>query len=231
MELSVVVPVYNERNTIETVIARIMKQSAVPIHEIIIVDDGSTDGTREILRKIDNPKCKIFFHSKNQGKGAALRTGFHHITGEIAIVQDADLEYDPEEYGKLMLPIEQGKADVVFGSRFKGEGPHRVVFFWHMVGNWGITLFSNMLTNLNLTDVETCFKMFRTDILKEITLEQDHFGFEPEFTAKVAHLGCRIYEVGISYAGRTYKEGKKLRWTEGFPAVWAIIKYNLFRSY
>lgn len=226
LKLSVVIPVYNERDTIAEVIQRVKE---APIDkEIVIVDDFSTDGTRDILKTINDDSIKIFFHEKNQGKGAALRTGFREVTGDIVIVQDADLEYDPQEYPKLVKPIMDGKADVVYGSRFAGGEPHRVVFFWHMVGNKFLTFLSNMLTNLNLTDIETCYKVFTKDVLKQITIEEKRFGFEPEITAKVARLGVRIYEVGISYSGRGYSEGKKIGWKDGFSAIRCIIKYNLF---
>lgn len=228
MKLSVIIPVYNESKTVDTIIDRVKKAPA-DLQEIIVVDDGSTDGTRDILEKHykDDPLVRVVLHPHNRGKGAALRTGFAQAKGDLVIVQDADLEYDPDEYPVLIAPIAEGKADVVFGSRFMGSGPHRVVFFWHMVGNRFLTLLSNVLTNLNLTDMETCYKMFRREILQQLTLEEDRFGFEPEITAKVSKLGCRIYEVGVSYAGRTYKEGKKINWKDGFRAIYAILKYNL----
>jgi glycosyltransferase involved in cell wall biosynthesis len=197
---------------------------------VIIVDDCSTDGTRVILRDdIEAKVTKVLYHAKNQGKGAALRTGFAAATGDIVIVQDADLEYDPKQYPKLLQPILDGKADVVFGSRFMGGEPHRVVYFWHMIGNKALTLLSNMFTNLNLTDMETCYKVFRREILAKIRIEENRFGFEPEITAKVSKLDCAIYEVGISYYGRTYSEGKKIGWKDGVRAIWAILKYNVFR--
>lgn len=227
MKLSVVIPVYNEKDTIREIYDRV---KGVDLDkEIIIVDDSSTDGTREILKKFTNDGTKVFFHDKNRGKGAALRTGFGNVTGEIVIVQDSDLEYDPNEYPKLIKPILDGKADVVYGSRFAGGEYHRVLFFWHMVGNKLLTLFSNMLTNLNLTDMETCYKVFRKEIIEKIRIEEDRFGFEPEITAKVAKMNVRIYEVGISYAGRSYKEGKKITWKDGIVAIKCIIKYNLLR--
>jgi len=198
--------------------------------EIIIVDDCSRDGTRDLLRTEIAPLVdKVLFHEVNQGKGAALRTGFRAATGDVVVVQDADLEYDPQDYPRLLQPILEGKADVVFGSRFQGGQPHRVVYFWHMVGNKVLTLLSNMATNINLTDMETCYKVFRREVLQKIEIEENRFGFEPEITAKVARLGVVIYEVGISYYGRTYAEGKKIGWRDGFRALWAIAKYNLLR--
>lgn len=229
MKLSVVIPCFNERETIQEIVTAV-KASPVKDLEIIIVDDCSTDGTRDILRdSIAVQVEKIVYHDVNQGKGAALRTGFQHATGDIVVVQDADLEYDPQEYPILMEPILQNRADVVFGSRFIGAGPHRVVFFWHMMGNKFLTMLSNMFTDINLTDMETCYKMFRREVIQSIEIEENRFGFEPEITAKVAKLGCKIYEVGISYYGRTYAEGKKIGWRDGFRAIYAIIKYNLFR--
>jgi glycosyltransferase involved in cell wall biosynthesis len=197
--------------------------------EIIVVDDCSSDGTRDILRaEIEPLVARIIYHEVNQGKGAALRTGFAAATGDVVIVQDADLEYDPQEFPRLLKPVLDGKADVVFGSRFMGAEAHRVVYFWHMVGNRFLTLFSNMCTNLNLTDMETCYKLFRREVLTQITIEENRFGFEPEITAKVSRLkDCRIYEVGISYYGRTYAEGKKIGWRDGFRALYAIVRYNL----
>ena len=228
MKVSVVIPCYNERNTIEK-IARAVRAAPVEEIELIIVDDASTDGTAEVLqRHVAQLADRIIHHPINRGKGAALRSGFAFATGEIVIVQDADLEYNPAEYPSLIDPIASGDADVVFGSRFIGSGPHRVVYFWHMVGNKLLTLFSNMCTNLNLTDMESGYKAFRHSILANVSLCEDRFGFEPEITAKVARMRCRIYEVGISYHGRTYEEGKKITWRDGVRAIYAILKYNFF---
>jgi len=226
-EISVVIPCYNEAGTIEAILAAV-RASEIADKEMIVVDDASTDGTREKLQSIAaEPGLRIILHDRNQGKGAALRTGFRAATGDVVIVQDADLEYDPKEYGKLLAPIRAGKADVVYGSRFAGGESHRVLYFWHYAANKFLTLFSNMFTNLNLTDMETCYKAFRREVIQKIDLREDRFGFEPEVTAKVARMGCRIYEVGISYSGRTYAEGKKIGWRDGLRAVWCVIRYNL----
>lgn len=227
VKLSVVVPCYNETNTVLTVLAAI-KMAPVPIHEIIVVDDCSTDGTREKLQGNTDPLVRVIYQNKNRGKGAALRTGFSEVTGDIVVIQDADLEYDPQEYPRLLKPIVDGKADVVYGSRFFGNDAHRVVYFWHYVGNKFLTLLSNAFTNINLTDMETCYKMFRVEVLRSIRLVEDRFGIEPEFTAKVARKRWRIYEVGISYYGRTYMEGKKIGWKDGFRAIYVILKYGLY---
>jgi glycosyltransferase involved in cell wall biosynthesis len=229
MKLSIVIPCYNETKTIRQIVDRV-RAAPVDEKEIIIVDDCSRDGTRDLLRTEIAPLVdKIVYHEVNRGKGAALRTGFAAATGDIVLVQDADLEYDPREYPKLIRPILDGQADVVFGSRFMGSDAHRVVYFWHMIGNKLLTLCSNMFTNLNLTDMETCYKAFRREVLQKIVIVEDRFGFEPEITAKVARLGVPIYEVGICYYGRTYEEGKKIGWRDGFRALYAIVKYNLFR--
>ncbi len=229
MKLSVVIPCYNELNTIEEIIDAVLA-SPYEDKEIIVVDDYSSDGTRDVLRERIEPKVsKVIYHEQNYGKGAALRTGFKAATGQIVIIQDADLEYDPNEYSLVIDPILHGKADVVFGSRFMGGRPHRVVYFWHRMGNGLLTFLSNMFSNLNLTDMETCYKAFRREIIQAIEIEENRFGFEPEITAKVAKTGCRIYEVGISYYGRTYAEGKKIGWRDGVRALICIIKYNVFR--
>ena len=226
MLLSVIMPVYNERDTIHEIIQRVMTEKTPK--ELIIVDDCSTDGTRERLKEISDDHIKVVYHEFNQGKGAAIRTGLEHASGEIVIIQDADLEYNPEEYARLIHPILNDKADVVFGSRFSGP-EQRVLYFYHFLGNKFLTLLSNLLTNLNLSDMETCYKAFRTEIIKKIRIESNRFGMEPEVTAKVAKLGCRIYEVPISYYGRDYSEGKKITWKDGFSAIWCILKFNLFR--
>lgn len=229
MKLSVVIPCYNEESTITSLLETV-RASPYPDKEIIVVDDCSMDGTREKLRQLPTGLAdQVIHHEVNLGKGAALRTGIRAATGDMIIIQDADLEYDPAEYPKLVAPILNGKADVVYGSRFMGAEPHRVLYFWHRVGNGFLTLLSNMFTNLNLTDMETCYKLFRREVIQSIPLEEDRFGFEPEVTAKVARKGYRIYEVGISYYGRTYEEGKKIGWKDGARAVYCILKYNLGR--
>lgn len=224
MKTSIVIPVYNEVDTISALLRRV---AAVPIDkEIIVVDDYSTDGTRPVLARIAEDNVRILLHDRNRGKGAALRTGVAAATGDVVLIQDADLEYNPDEYPRLLEPIFDGRADVVYGSRFSGGECHRVLYFWHYLGNRTLTLLSNIFTNLNLTDMETCYKVFRREIIQGLRLEEDRFGFEPEVTAKIAALGCRIYEVGISYSGRTYEEGKKIGWKDGIRAVWCILKYR-----
>jgi len=232
-KISIVIPIYNEEKTLKEIIAVVEKADTFGLQkEIILIDDCSKDKSREILEEYKN-KHKVILHKKNQGKGGALQTGFKRATGDIILVQDADLEYDPNEYVNLLKPILDGKADVVYGSRFMGGQAHRVLYFWHYLGNKALTTFSNMLTNLNLTDMETCYKIFKKEILDQITpnLESKRFGFEPEITAKIAKLSkrdrCRIFEIGISYAGRTYAEGKKIGMKDGFEAIWCILKYNL----
>lgn len=226
VKLSIVIPVYNEKDTLETLLARV--EAVDYDKEIVLVDDFSTDGTRDIVEKYkDKKNYTVLMHPYNQGKGAALRSGFAEASGDIIIIQDADLEYDPRDYGKLLEPILDGRADVVYGSRFLG-GPHRVLFFWHYLGNMVLTLLSNMLTNLNLTDMETCYKAFTRQVLNSLHLKCDRFGFEPEFTSKVARKKFRIYEVPISYSGRDYSEGKKIGWKDGVAAIWFIIRFRLF---
>jgi glycosyltransferase involved in cell wall biosynthesis len=246
LKLSVVIPVYNEIEYLPAILRRVQQVTMAEMTmELIVVDDYSRDGSRELLQEAVRQQSagltettlrgervrldilRVFFQERNQGKGAALRRGFAEASGDIVLVQDADLEYDPAEYPKLLAPILDGKADVVFGSRFAGGEPHRVLYFWHAVGNRFLTLLSNALTNLNLTDMECCYKVFRSETVKQLCLEENRFGIEPEVTAKVARLGCRIYEVGVSYAGRTYAEGKKIGWRDGFWAIWCILKYNL----
>lgn len=228
MKLSIVMPCYNEVDTIDEIVDA-LKKMPYENKEIIIVDDYSTDGTRERLEnEFESIVDKIVYHPYNQGKGAALRTGIKAATGDIIIIQDADLEYNPNEIPRVIGPIIDGKADVVYGSRFTGSGPHRVVYYWHMLGNKMLTMLSNIFTNINLTDMETCYKAFKAEIIQSIDIQENRFGFEPEITAKVAQKKCRIYEVGISYYGRTYEEGKKINWKDGFSAIRCIVKYNLF---
>jgi len=229
MKLSIVIPCYNEKATIAGILDAV-RAAPWPDKEIIVVDDFSTDGTRELLQGDLRAKLdRLLLHPENRGKGAALRTGFGAATGEAVIVQDADLEYDPNEYGRMLQPIVDGRADVVYGSRFMGAAPHRVLYFWHRMGNGLLTVFSNMFTNLNLTDMETGYKAFRRELIQSIEIEEARFGFEPEITAKLARRRCRIYEVGISYYGRTYAEGKKINYKDGLRAIYCILKYNLFR--
>ena len=228
MKLSIIIPCFNERPTIIQLIEAV-RQSPVISKQLVIVDDGSTDGSRELLSSLtQSSDLKILFHSQNMGKGAALRTGFAAADGDICIVQDADLEYDPQEFPLVIQPILDGKADVVYGSRFQGGRPHRVVYFWHRVGNGFLTLMSNIFTDLNLTDMETCYKAFRREVIQSLSIRENRFGFEPEITAKISRRGLRIYEVGISYYGRTYIEGKKIGWRDGVRAIYCILKYNLW---
>ena len=225
--LSVIIPCFNEVNTIGEVIKKV-KKSKIKDQEIIIIDDYSNDGSREYLKGLNDQQISIIYHQVNMGKGAALSTGIKVAKGKIIIIQDADLEYDPDEYQNVINPIIKNKADVVYGSRFKGGQPHRVVYFWHRVGNGFLTLLSNIFTDLNLSDMETCYKAFKSEVIKNIKIEENRFGFEPEITAKISRKNYRIFEVGISYYGRTYKEGKKIGWKDGFQAIWCILKYNLF---
>jgi len=226
MKISVIMPVFNEMKTIREIVKRV--EDVDLEKEIILVDDYSTDGTRNILKGLErNPGIRVLFHDKNMGKGAALRTGFKHVTGDIVIIQDADLEYNPQEYHKLIKPIMDGRADVVYGSRFITTEERRVLLFWHTLGNSFITFISNIFTNLNLTDIETCYKVFKAEVIRSLTIEENRFGFEPEITAKIAKKRCRIYEIGISYSGRDYSEGKKIGWKDGIRAIWCILKYNL----
>ena len=227
MILSVIIPCFNEVKTLNELLAAV-KECGVEDLEIIIVDDFSTDGTRELLKNLNDDTIKVLYHDFNKGKGAALRTGFKSATGDICIVQDADLEYDPKEFPLLLDPIIKNKADVVFGSRFQSGRPHRVVYFWHRIGNGVLTLLSNFFTDLNLSDMETCYKAFKTEVIKSIDIKENRFGFEPEITAKISKMDLRIYEVGISYYGRTYDEGKKIGWKDGVRAIYCILKYNLF---
>ncbi len=230
MQVSIVIPIYNECETLHEIIDRVREVEGMDVKEIILVDDCSSDGTTDLLKEsFKEPIFKKFYHDVNQGKGAALRTGFAEATGDIVAIQDADLEYDPAELPGLIRPIIRNQADVVFGSRFMGGGAHRVVFYWHMLGNKFLTMLSNMMTNLNLTDMECCYKLFRREVVEKISIEENRFGVEPELTAKVARMNVRIYEVGISYYGRTYDEGKKIGWRDGVRAIYAILKYGLFR--
>ncbi len=229
MKLSIIIPIYNEKATLAALVRRVLSVDYQCDLEIILVDDGSTDGSREELKALLtlDDRLRALYHDRNRGKGAAIRTGFAAVTGDVAVVQDADLEYDPHEIPKLLEPIRQGYADVVFGSRFLSSGPHRVLYFWHSVGNRLLTTLSNIFTNLNLTDMEVCYKIMRREVLNSLKLQENHFGIEPEITAKVARGNWRIYEVPISYYGRTYREGKKVGWRDGLWALWCIVKYNL----
>jgi glycosyltransferase involved in cell wall biosynthesis len=225
--LSIVIPVFNEVRTIAQVLERVRKASSAGLEkELVVVDDGSTDGTREYLTGLREPDTRCVFHERNRGKGAALRTGFAHASGDVLMVQDADLEYDPADYPLLLQPILDGKADVVLSSRFLAGQAHRVLYFWHSMGNRVLTLLSNVCTNLNLTDMESGYKLFTREVVRRVTIQEDRFGFEPEIVAKVARLRCRVYEVGVSYAGRTYEDGKKVTWRDGVRALWCIVKYS-----
>lgn len=227
-KLSIIMPVYNERAFVKKAISAVLKANIGKLSkEIIVVDDGSKDGTTQILKTISNRRIKIFFQNKNQGKGAAIRKGLKEVTGDIVVIQDADLEYNPDEFIVLLQPILDKKADVVFGSRFLGDRPHRILNYRHMVGNKFLTLMSNMMTNINLTDMETGYKMFTREVADNLHLQENRFGMEPEFTAKIARMKCRVYEVGISYSGRNYDQGKKINWKDGIHALWCILKYNL----
>jgi glycosyltransferase involved in cell wall biosynthesis len=227
MKLSVVMPVYNEKATVRRVVERVLSVGLEL--ELLCVDDGSSDGSHEVLASLEKecPQMRVFLQPRNLGKGAALRRGIQEATGDYVIIQDADLEYDPQDYRRLLEPLESGQADVVYGSRFLGAGPHRVLYFWHSVGNWFLTLVSNMITNLNMTDMETCYKVFRREVIQSIPLEENRFGFEPEVTVKIAKRNLRVYEVGISYWGRTYAEGKKIGWKDGARALWCLLKYAI----
>ena len=227
MKLSIIIPVYNEKNTVKRVVQQVQDVKLDMEKEIILIDDGSTDGTREILKNLEYPNVKVKLQEKNQGKGSALQAGFSLATGDFVIIQDADLEYDPREYPILLTPLLDGRADAVYGSRFLG-GPHRVLFFWHYIGNKMLTTLSNMLSNLNLTDMETCYKVFRKDVLDKITIKSKRFGIEPEITMKLARQKCRIYEVPISYSGRDYTEGKKIGWKDGVAAIYHLIRFKFF---
>jgi glycosyltransferase involved in cell wall biosynthesis len=232
LKLSIVIPVFNEVATLKEIVRRVVNAEAPGEKELILVDDGSSDGTRALYEGLrdEHPTCciRIILHDRNRGKGAALRTGFEQASGDIVLIQDADLEYDPADYPRLLAPIMAGKADVVYGSRFVGSQAHRVLFFWHYVGNRFLTILSNAFTNLNLTDMETCYKAFKADVLKKIRITSDRFEFEPEITAKVARYGFRVYEVGVSYAGRDYSEGKKITWRDGLKAIAAIVRFRFF---
>jgi glycosyltransferase involved in cell wall biosynthesis len=234
--LTIVIPVYNERGTVMTMLEKVLRQDTAPLaKEVVVVDDGSIDGTRELLESAawenlyrePDDRVQLLTHARNRGKGACLKSALAAARGELVLVQDADLEYDPADYPALLGPLVQGKADVVYGSRFLGSGPHRVLYYWHSVGNWLLTILSNALTNMNMSDMETCYKVFRREILQAIPIEEDRFGFEPEITVKIAKRGLRVYEVGISYWGRTYEEGKKIGWKDGFRALWCLLKYTL----